>query len=79
MRFLRGKLEVAGSKEDADGEKASHKQVSGTRYQVLGKEVQLSLHASFSLYEPDKLNELNELFPTSVSYTHLTLPTKRIV
>jgi len=39
LRFLRGKLEKAVGEEGADGEKASHKQVSGTRYQVLGKEV----------------------------------------
>ena len=66
MRFLRGKFEVAASEESADGEKASHKQVSGTRYQILGKEVftyYCSVRASFSFYEPDKLNEL---FPTLV-------------
>ncbi len=60
MRFLRGKLEVAASEDNADEEKASHKQVSGTRYQVLGKEVfsyHFSVRASFSLCELDLHNQ----------------------
>jgi len=60
LRFLRGKLEVAASEESADGEKASHKQVSGTRYQILGKEVftyHCSVRASFSLCELDLHNQ----------------------
>jgi len=59
-------VEEAASEESSDGEKASQKQVSGARYQVLGKQVfsyHCSVRASFSLYELDKLNEL---FPTLV-------------
>ena len=60
LRFLRDKLEKAESEESAHGEKASHKQVSGTRYQILGKEVfsyHCSVRASFSLCELDLHNQ----------------------
>ena len=73
MRFLRDKLEEAASEQGTDGEKASQKQVSGTRYQLLGKEVfsyHCSVRASFSLYELDKLNEPYELFQRIMVCVH---------